>query len=237
MRREVPIRGAVVCPRGPGRRPGAGRTGLRARHRPAAGVQGRQRVHEAARPARPAQLPRGPAEPTADVLESACGWAGAASRHPERLPPPRRGHRRRVEPASPAGSRSSTARSGRNTYDFVASRFMVKRDLGGGRIAWLEAGWAETGWAGPGRQHIYTFNTNTKTWQFYDQYQLKPGDRIWLDLHTDGEQRLAGLALVEQPLEPADRPAAADRRQRLRRAVRRGARRRRPRRPASPSRR
>ncbi|GGQ70960.1 hypothetical protein GCM10010166_46260 [Couchioplanes caeruleus subsp. azureus] len=75
----------------------------------------------------------------------------------------------------------------RNTYDFVASRFMVKRDMGGGSIAWLEAGWAETGWAGQGRQHIYTFNTNTKTWQFYDQYRLKPGDKVWLDLHTDAD--------------------------------------------------
>ncbi len=73
----------------------------------------------------------------------------------------------------------------RSTYDFVAGRFMVKRDMGGGSIAWLEAGWAETGWAGSGRQHIYTFNTNSKTWQFYDQYQLKPGDKVWIDLHTD----------------------------------------------------
>ncbi|MEU4220122.1 hypothetical protein, partial [Actinoplanes sp. NPDC026623] len=74
-----------------------------------------------------------------------------------------------------------------NTYDFVAGRFMVKRDMGGGSIAWLEAGWAETGWAGAGRQHIYTFNTNTKTWQFYDQYLLRPGDKAWLDLHTDAD--------------------------------------------------
>ncbi len=73
----------------------------------------------------------------------------------------------------------------RNTYDFVASRFMVKRDLGDGKIAWLEAGWAETGWAGAGRQQIYTFNTNTRSWQFYDQYRLKAGDRVWIDLHTD----------------------------------------------------
>ena len=73
------------------------------------------------------------------------------------------------------------------TYDFVASRFMVKRDIGGGDIAWLEAGWAETGWAGGGRQRIYTFNTNTKTWQFYDQYALRPGDRLWVDLHTDAD--------------------------------------------------
>jgi hypothetical protein len=71
------------------------------------------------------------------------------------------------------------------SYDFVAGRFMVKRDLGGGNIAWLEAGWAETGWTGTAGQHIYTFNTNTKTWQFYNQYVLKPGDRIWLDVHSD----------------------------------------------------
>jgi hypothetical protein len=72
------------------------------------------------------------------------------------------------------------------SYDFVAARFMAKRNMGGGRVNWLEAGWAETGWAGPGRQHIYTFNTNTKTWQFHDQYALRPGDRIWLDLSSDG---------------------------------------------------
>ncbi|MGX6601577.1 hypothetical protein ACWKSP_05485 [Micromonosporaceae bacterium Da 78-11] len=74
-----------------------------------------------------------------------------------------------------------------NSYDFVAGRFMAKRNMGGGRIAWLEAGWAETGWAGAGRQHVYTFNTNTKTWQFYDQYALRPGDKVWVDLHTDAE--------------------------------------------------
>ena len=45
--------------------------------------------------------------------------------------------------------------------------------MGGGSIAWLEAGWAETGWAGAGRQHIYTFDTNTRTWQFYDQYAAR----------------------------------------------------------------
>jgi hypothetical protein len=71
------------------------------------------------------------------------------------------------------------------SYDFVAGRFMAKRNMGRGNIAWLEAGWAETGWAGPGRQQIYTFNTNTKTWQFYGQYAVKPGDKIWIDLHSD----------------------------------------------------
>ena len=75
----------------------------------------------------------------------------------------------------------------RDTYDFVAARFMVKRDTGDGRIVWLEAGWAETGWAGSGRQHIYTFDTNTRSWRFYDRYTLKAGDRVWLDLRTDGD--------------------------------------------------
>ncbi|MCW2141784.1 hypothetical protein [Actinoplanes cyaneus] len=76
-----------------------------------------------------------------------------------------------------------TVRAG--TYDFVAGRFMVKRDLGKGNIAWLEAGWAETGWRSPGQPHVYTYNTNTKAWQFYDQYPIKAGDTVWLDLHTD----------------------------------------------------
>ncbi|MCA2218067.1 hypothetical protein [Jidongwangia harbinensis] len=71
------------------------------------------------------------------------------------------------------------------SYDFVAARFMAKQDMGGGRIAWLEAGWAETGWAGAGRQHIYTYHTNSRTWQFYPQYAVRPGDRIWIDVHTD----------------------------------------------------
>ncbi|GIF19931.1 hypothetical protein BJ973_006973 [Actinoplanes tereljensis] len=71
------------------------------------------------------------------------------------------------------------------SYDFVAARFMAKRNMGAGQIAWLEAGWAETGWSGPGRQQIYTFNTNTRSWQFYSQYALKPGDRVWIDLHSD----------------------------------------------------
>jgi hypothetical protein len=76
----------------------------------------------------------------------------------------------------------------RNTYDFVASRFMAKQPRADGGVEWLEAGWAETGWSGAGRQRIYTFDTNTWSWRFHDQYVLRPGDRIWLDLRagTDG---------------------------------------------------
>ncbi len=67
------------------------------------------------------------------------------------------------------------------TYDFVASRFMVKADTADG-TRWLEAGWAQTGWSGRGRQRVYTFDTNSNRWIFYDQYPLKPGDRIEIQI-------------------------------------------------------
>ncbi|GAA0816391.1 hypothetical protein Sya03_29140 [Spirilliplanes yamanashiensis] len=79
------------------------------------------------------------------------------------------------------------ARVRSRTHDFVAARFMVKRDLGGGEVSWLEAGWAETGWAGDGRQRIYTYDTNSRAWRFYDQYPLRDGDQVWLDLRTDAD--------------------------------------------------
>ncbi|WP_231953610.1 hypothetical protein [Actinoplanes derwentensis] len=119
------------------------------------------------------------------------------------------------------------------TYDFIVGRFMAKKDLGAGRITWLEAGWAETGWASPGRQHVYTFNTNTNRWQFYDQYAVRPGDQVWLDISGDRtgmwrawlwwdnrwnlltQQRLplGGSAQIEQYVEvhvDATRPARLD---------------------------
>ncbi|HYN94316.1 MAG TPA: hypothetical protein VES42_10755, partial [Pilimelia sp.] len=70
------------------------------------------------------------------------------------------------------------------THDFVATRFMAKRTVPGG-VAWLEAGWAETGWSGDGRQRIYTFDTNSNAWTFYDQYPLNAGDQVWIYLHTE----------------------------------------------------
>jgi hypothetical protein len=69
------------------------------------------------------------------------------------------------------------------SYDFVATRFMAKASTPDG-VKWLEAGWAETGWAGGGRQRVYTFDTNTNTWAFYDQYPIKDGDQIWIELQT-----------------------------------------------------
>lgn len=68
------------------------------------------------------------------------------------------------------------------TYDFVAARFMAKTGDG---AAWLEVGWTETGWSGTGRQRVYTYDTATRAWAFYDQYDVVPGDRLWLHLQTE----------------------------------------------------
>jgi hypothetical protein len=80
------------------------------------------------------------------------------------------------------GRMSVTAAGVRDgTYDFVATRFMVKSEVAGA-TRWLEAGWAQTGWSGLGRQRVYTYDTDTNTWTFYDQYPLSPGDQIWINL-------------------------------------------------------
>jgi hypothetical protein len=105
------------------------------------------------------------------------------------------------------------------TYDFVAARFMVKSDTPRG-VKWLEAGWAQTGWSDRGRQRVYTYDTNSNRWTFYDQYPIKVGDRIRIEITADhgawvarlwwqgGWRRLTaqvlpigGRALVEQYVE------------------------------------
>jgi hypothetical protein len=75
--------------------------------------------------------------------------------------------------------RDSSVRQG--SYDFVATRFMAKAGTPTG-MRWIEAGWAEAGWSRSGRQRIYTFDTNTNRWTFYDQYPVKDGDRVWIEL-------------------------------------------------------
>jgi hypothetical protein len=77
--------------------------------------------------------------------------------------------------------RDPSVRAG--TYDFVATRFMAKASTADG-VKWLEAGWAETGWSGGGKQRVYTFDTNTNSWTFYDQYPIADGDQIWIQLST-----------------------------------------------------
>jgi hypothetical protein len=70
------------------------------------------------------------------------------------------------------------------SFDFVAARFMAKQEIPGG-TRWLEAGWAEVGWSGAGRQRVYTFDTASQRWTFYDQFPLRPGDRIAITLTAD----------------------------------------------------
>lgn len=72
------------------------------------------------------------------------------------------------------------------TFDFLAGRVMAKGDTPDG-IQWLEAGWTETGWSGNGKQRIYTYDTNRDAWVFYDQYEIKTGDKIWIYLQTERE--------------------------------------------------
>lgn len=73
-----------------------------------------------------------------------------------------------------------------NTFDFLATRVMAKAETPDG-TEWLEAGWAETGWDGNGKQRLYTYDTNRDSWAFYDQYEVKPGDRLWIYLQTEQE--------------------------------------------------
>lgn len=80
----------------------------------------------------------------------------------------------------------------RDTYDFVAARFMAKQETTGG-TRWLEAGWAEVGWGGEGRQRVYTFDTASNSWTFYDQFPLRPGDHITIALTGAGSRWSATL--------------------------------------------
>ncbi len=71
-----------------------------------------------------------------------------------------------------------------DSFDFVAARFMAKQETADG-TRWLEVGWAEVGWAGSGRQRIYTFDTTSNRWSFYDQFPIHAGDRITISLAAD----------------------------------------------------
>lgn len=70
------------------------------------------------------------------------------------------------------------------TFDFLATRVMAKGETPDG-LVWLEAGWAETGWDGAGKQRVYTYDTNRDAWAFYQQYEVKPGDRLWIFVQTE----------------------------------------------------
>jgi len=67
------------------------------------------------------------------------------------------------------------------TFDFVAARFMARNQAG---TAWLEAGWSENGWLRDGRQRIYTYDTASRRWTFFDEYPTRPGDQVWIYLES-----------------------------------------------------
>lgn len=73
-----------------------------------------------------------------------------------------------------------------DTFDFVAARFMAKRGDGAGGTDWLEVGWTDAGWSGDGTPRIYTFDSDGMSWVFYDEYELREGDQVWIYLHSDG---------------------------------------------------
>jgi hypothetical protein len=85
--------------------------------------------------------------------------------------------------------RDTGAREG--SFDFVAARLMAKSFLADGGLAWLEAGWSETGWTVPPEPRVYTYDTNTDAWSFYDQYRLADGDRVWIYLHEEAPAEAA----------------------------------------------
>ncbi|MCA1831864.1 MAG: PKD domain-containing protein [Actinobacteria bacterium] len=70
--------------------------------------------------------------------------------------------------------------NGYNT--FLANRILVKSC---DQASWLEIGWAEVDWR-PNAQYIYSFNTVLQQWQFFGQYPVSSGSRIWVTLISVG---------------------------------------------------
>jgi len=65
----------------------------------------------------------------------------------------------------------------RRTDDFVATRLMARADTAGG-TRWIEVGWTEDGWLDDNAQHVYTYDSSTGDWSYYDQFPVRDGDRI-----------------------------------------------------------
>lgn len=75
----------------------------------------------------------------------------------------------------------------RGTYEYLSQRFLAKSC---DATQWLEAGWAEPGWRAlddpQGRQYIYTYNSVTRTWNWFDQYPVAPGSRVYFQIYDWG---------------------------------------------------
>ena len=156
---------------------------------------------------RPPSLPRrARASPDATVAAA----RAAAPMPSPRLPPPRRDHDRgrwsgvlgRIEVGDP-GVRQGTLRLRRRPVHGQGATPGGASGLARGRAGPRPAGPATA------EQRVYTYDTNRDAWAFYDQYAVGPGDRLWMYLQTEQRRptaRLAGLALVGRPVEPAHQP-------------------------------
>ena len=127
------------------------------------------------------------------VFLASAAWAAPADGPPPptpALPPPRAGYHHlgatTVSGWSGVSGRLTVANPGvrAGSYDFVAARFMARSADG---TAWLEAGWSENGWLRDGRQRVYTYDTVSRRWTFYNDYPIAPGDKVWINLESAGE--------------------------------------------------
>lgn len=72
----------------------------------------------------------------------------------------------------------TNARVPRNSSQYLSQRVLAKScDRGD----WFEIGWVEAGWRDD-KQYIYTHDTPSSGWTFYDQYPLTPGQRIYVQV-------------------------------------------------------
>ena len=62
--------------------------------------------------------------------------------------------------------------------DFLSQRILVKNCTD---TSWLEIGWAEVGWRDD-RQYIYTHDSVSNQFTFYDQFPISPGSRPYFEL-------------------------------------------------------
>lgn len=64
------------------------------------------------------------------------------------------------------------------TSDFYASRILIKTC---NASDWIEVGWVEAGWHGTS-QRVYTYDSQDRIWNFWTQYPISPGSRIYVEI-------------------------------------------------------
>lgn len=85
--------------------------------------------------------------------------------------------------AGPETTSDSGGVRGRNTVvdaDVAHSsttEFVAERVYAANGSSWIEAGWAEVSWR-DNHQYIYEYDYNTRTWHWFDQFQLSSGSKV-----------------------------------------------------------